>query len=86
MSRFINADELLHKLPDDLPYKASVKRVLMQAPTADAVEVRHGEWKKASDKAPRYVCAACNHLFNNKEYKYCPFCGAKMDGKKEDTI
>lgn len=37
--RHIDADELLNKLPDDLPYKASVKRVLMQAPTADVVEV-----------------------------------------------
>ena len=33
--RFIDADELLNRLPDDLPYKASVKRVLMQAPSAD---------------------------------------------------
>lgn len=39
MSRYINADELLKHLPDDLPYKASVKRVLMQAPEADVVEV-----------------------------------------------
>lgn len=39
MSRYIDADELLKNLPEDLPYKASVKRVLMQAPTADAVEV-----------------------------------------------
>ena len=35
--RYINADVLLKKLPDDLPYKASVKRVLIQAPTADVV-------------------------------------------------
>ena len=33
--RYIDADALLNMLPDDLPYKASVKRVLMQAPTAD---------------------------------------------------
>lgn len=39
-----------------------------------------GEWKKVSDKFPRYVCTACNHLFNNKEYNYCPNCGAKMKG------
>jgi hypothetical protein len=39
MSKYVNADELLKRLPDDLPYKASVKRVLMQAPTADVVEV-----------------------------------------------
>ena len=35
-SRYIDADALLNHLPDDLPYKASVKRVLIQAPTADA--------------------------------------------------
>ena len=35
MAHYVNVDELLQKLPDDLPYKASVKRVLMQAPTAD---------------------------------------------------
>lgn len=39
MSKYINADELLKRLPDDLPYKASVKRVLIQAPTVDVVEV-----------------------------------------------
>lgn len=49
-------------------------------PTADVQEVKHGEWKQVSGKYPRYVCTSCNHLYNNKEYKYCPFCGAKMDG------
>ena len=37
MARYIDADELLQNLPDDLPYKASVKRVLIQAPTANVV-------------------------------------------------
>ena len=37
MARYIDADELLNRLPNDLPYKASVKRVLIQAPTADVV-------------------------------------------------
>lgn len=32
MGKLIDADELLNRLPDDLPYKASVRRVLMQAP------------------------------------------------------
>lgn len=32
MPKLIDADELLNRLPDDLPYKASVRRVLMQAP------------------------------------------------------
>ena len=37
MARYIDADEILNRLPDDLPYKASVKRVLIQAPDADVV-------------------------------------------------
>ena len=35
MSRYIDADKLVNRLPDDLPYKSSVKRVLIQAPTAN---------------------------------------------------
>lgn len=35
--RLIDADEVLRSLPDDLPYKDSVRRVLIQAPTVDAV-------------------------------------------------
>lgn len=42
-----------------------------------------GVWIKKYDKAPRYVCSVCNHLFNNKEYKYCPNCGAKMKGAED---
>lgn len=37
MPRFIDVDALLNKLPNDLPYKGSVKRVLIQAPTVDVV-------------------------------------------------
>lgn len=36
-AKYINVDALLALLPDDLPYKASVKRVFMQAPSADVV-------------------------------------------------
>jgi rubrerythrin len=43
----------------------------------------NGEWKKVNDKSPRFKCTICNHLYNNKEYKYCPFCGAKMKGGAE---
>lgn len=37
--RIIDADALLRALPDDLPYKGSVRRVLMQAETVDAEPV-----------------------------------------------
>ena len=93
MRRYIDADALLNKLPDDLPYKSSVKRVLMQAPTADVVEVKHGEWKY-----PPYApfggsyemkrCTVCGYKPNfdadNPYTKFCPECGAKMDGERKE--
>ena len=48
MARLIDADALLHALPDDLPYKGSVRRVLMQSPTVDAELVMR--------------CKDCKHL------------------------
>ena len=37
MPRYFDGDAILSRLPDDLPYKSSVKRVLMQAQEADVV-------------------------------------------------
>lgn len=76
--RYIDADAVWQTLPDDLPFKASVKRVLMQAPTADVEEVRHGEWieGKILDN-----CSICGEK-GFPGWKYCPNCGAKMDGER----
>ena len=85
--RYIDADALLKKLSDDLPYKGSVKRVIMQAPTADVAEVKHGEWFLLDDCLNEGVyCSVCRKKVYKTEYanqklksKYCPNCGAKMD-------
>ena len=85
--RYIDADALLTKLPNDLPYKASVKRVLMQAPTADVVEVRHGTWYHGTENGAVYAkCSACGKKMNYScyGYAYCALCGARMDGKRKD--
>ena len=42
------------------------------------VKQSEGEWKQAYNSSPHYVCTHCNHLYNNKSFKYCPNCGAKM--------
>lgn len=36
---YIEREATLRNLADDLPYKGSVKRVIMQAPAADVVEI-----------------------------------------------
>ena len=92
MIRYIDADELLKRLPDDLPYKGSVKRVLIQAPAADAVEVVHASWEGRNGYAQYgYYCTHCEAVFTGvnaewiaKEHNYCPKCGAKMDGKRSE--
>lgn len=82
MSRYIDAEALLATLPNDLPYRASVKRVLIQAPTADVVEVRCGKW--GFDGAG-WTCSECGEyaLLGKTKMQigsnYCPNCGAKMD-------
>lgn len=60
----------------------SAKAFIETAETADVQEVRHGRWKQAYNNYPKYVCSNCNYLFNNKSFKFCPNCGAKMDGKE----
>ena len=56
-------------------------------PTADVVEVRHGEWvQDVYDKMMDiYRCSCCETSWsvidNDMErFNYCPNCGAKMDG------
>lgn len=56
-------------------------------PTADVVEVRHGEWVEQLDGT--HYCSECGHdatyTFDGTEICGigCPFCYAKMDGKGE---
>ena len=82
--RLIDADNL--KIPSDAPYKASVKRVVAQQPTVEAVPVVHGEWVfgKNHGEFVEAECSACNGVLLVKwyeklsEYNYCPNCGADM--------
>ena len=61
------------------------QRVILDAPAADVVEVRHGRWVSVQHKLAR-VCSVCNrdepYKFADVDanvYNYCPHCGAKMD-------
>lgn len=86
--RLIDADALEKNLSNDLPYKGSVKRVLIQAPTVEAEPVRHGKWIFKNDGAygkRRAYCSVCEKrsgiggIIENQMKPYCPNCGAKMD-------
>lgn len=74
--RLIDADAALRSLPDDLPYKASVKRVLIQAPAADAVPVVHCRHCRSYNKPRLGWCSV--HLDREGPDDFCGY-GARMD-------
>ena len=57
---------------------------IVDAPTVDAVPVRHGKWNHSgSHWKYDYLCSKCDFQIRGEipeEYKFCPNCGAWMDG------
>lgn len=57
----------------------------------DRVEVRHGNWVESEIPKEKYVCSVCGGACWYYDYqgevtrsRYCPNCGAKMDGGKTE--
>lgn len=68
-----------------------------EAPTIDAVPVKHGRWLSLTECANAGVyCSVCNKKVYKEDYawcnrrnkmrsNYCPNCGAKMDLEEMDN-
>jgi hypothetical protein len=56
--------------------------IINQFPTFEATPVVHGWWILREDG---YCCSNCDiqAIYTGVELKYCPNCGAKMDGRSE---
>lgn len=71
-----------------LPYNGDMissdeeEQAIKDASAADDVEVVHGKWIEHRPNV--YECTACHTWYGNyggnEEWRYCPNCGAKMDG------
>lgn len=68
-----------------------ILHILDKLPAADVVEVKHGKWVHSEFGT---VCTRCGRAYDTleimrttsqfqKEFKFCPNCGAKMDGKED---
>ena len=57
---------------------------VLESPTADVEEVKHGEWIEDGEYQ---ICSVCGEEHHWDEYRatYCEDCGAKMDGGKADN-
>ena len=64
---------------------AHIRGVVANAPTADVVEVRHGEWLFHDTDENDMTIVKCSECGRKRYFgaNYCPNCGAKMDGKGE---
>ena len=66
-----------------------ILKLVDDMPTADVVEVRHGEWREVDQtgRNSRHIqyttkqCSVCGYWNGRRKTNYCPNCGAKMDGK-----
>ena len=92
MARYIDAELLLtdntYEWFDDWGNYTSAGQAIVDAPTADVVEVVHGEWIEEWDSehfVSSCVCSACRRgtcrdsLMKWIKSAYCPNCGAKME-------
>lgn len=63
----------------------TVAAIIDATEAADVQEVRHGKWDMIVGFEfvdDDYKCSLCHCL--SQRTKYCPNCGAKMDGRKLD--
>ena len=93
MSRYIDADAFLKSVKQKAyPQSGSVNEserkislfgimeILTAMPTADVVEVVHGEWKPNNLNGFKiYNCSNCG-IHMEARWNFCPHCGARMDG------
>lgn len=97
--RPIDADALVENLDKecgdlDLQYNSEYEQLvnyIESQPTLDYAPVRHGEWITVYpfEDNPQTTlkcseCHTCQPIYEHEEWTFCPFCGAKMDGGKED--
>ena len=91
MAEYIERKAVLKEAESRIMWGASaaaVYELIRDAPAADVAPVRHGRWIKVGYACgeTEWKCSACKETeWRTSAYrlKYCPFCGAKMDGNAE---
>ena len=97
MAEYIEREDLLELYRMDDPVLNEnghvplpvIRQNIMDIPAADVSPVRHGRWEINSDRPDSLICSVCKcgfDMWKHDPHNYCPNCGAKMDGGKNDAI
>ena len=94
MSKYISADELISTLNETIEkhknsdmFTRTVRAaenmitIIKRMPSADVVEVKHGEWKPERTRFGFY-CNKCK-MYSYRSTNFCPSCGADMRERGE---
>ena len=80
----------------DFPEPLTLTEVVEKMESIGFVRERHGTWRDDFPEIPdasykkmgmSYYCSACGHRagkYKHKTYRYCPWCGARMDEQDGD--
>ena len=96
--RLIDADALIAKAyimqePNGFIHSVVTERQIVKCPTIEAEPVKHGRWV---DVGYKIRCSLCDrgvflgttdpvaHNYEKENFNYCPNCGAKMQGGKNN--
>jgi hypothetical protein len=89
MSDLISRSSLLTEFQNPDLFNVTEKHLslIINAPTFEAAEVKHGRWiaVPSSDQATgkAYKCSECENMrYGSYMPPYCQCCGARMDGSK----
>ena len=84
--RLIDADVLIEEALTEGAYGYVDVKQIADAPTIDAVPVRHGHWETNSDRPDTLICSVCKcgfDMWKHDPHNFCPNCGARMDEVNE---
>lgn len=95
MADFIDREAVLTKIDQYTrgcwPTVSYVESIIRNQPAADVEPVRHGRWERCFEDWRQQIegskCSACGFEYYGtgiSRFRYCPNCGAKMDGGAEN--
>lgn len=61
-----------------------VRRMIEELPSADAVPIRHGKWIHPYLGWGHPFCSECEFELMIDDTPYCPKCGARMEGGRDE--